>query len=185
MGIKTKATLKIYPKPEYHECKTFTLEEPSTENATKIWLDWRKRGELGVYDSFYLPQLMVLGMIGGLSEIIIFKPWKGINKAIFWYTMEAETPEELEANVKILDKTVKKYGGEELGPEIKDGNYAKWHYEEQGHWLNWHGLWGGLGPGSVPCSVDFHIPIHRFPYIFKKWMSGERHMERNSLRLEP
>ncbi|MFB0562261.1 MAG: FAD-binding oxidoreductase [Candidatus Lokiarchaeia archaeon] len=168
MGIKTKATLKIYPKPEYHECKTFTLEEPSPENTTKIWLDWRKGGELGIYDSFYLPQLMVLGMIGGLAEITIFKPWKGINKAIFWYTMEAETPEELEANVKKVDETVKKYGGEELGPEIKDGNYAKWHYEEQGHWLNWHGLWGGLGPGSVPCSVDFHVPIHQFPYIFKK-----------------
>jgi len=82
--------------------------------------------------------------------------------------MEADTPEQLGANVKIVDKIVKENGGEALGPEIKDGNIAKWHYEEQGHWQNWHALWGGLGPGSIPCSTEHHVPIHRFPHIYHK-----------------
>jgi len=168
MGIKTKATLNIYPKPEYHEGKTFTVEEPSPENATKMWLGWRKRGDLGIYDSQFLPQIMVEGMTGKLTGITVVKPWEEIEKAIFWYTMEADTPEQLEANVKIVDKIVKENGGEALGPEIKDGNIAKWHYEEQGHWQNWHALWGGLGPGSIPCSTEHHVPIHRFPYIYHK-----------------
>jgi FAD/FMN-containing dehydrogenase len=167
LGIKTKATLEIFPKPPYHAAKTFTIEEPSPENAAKIWLAWRKRGDLGIFDS----QLWTLTMVLGtqlLTDVPQIKPWVGLTKAVFFYTMEAETEEQLEANIKIVDRICKENGCTELGPELKDGNYAKWHYEEQGHWLTFHGIWGGMGPGSIPLTTEVHVPIHRFPYIAHK-----------------
>ncbi|MFB0561972.1 MAG: FAD-binding oxidoreductase [Candidatus Lokiarchaeia archaeon] len=167
MGIKTKATLEIFPRPKYHAAKTFTIEEPSAENAAKIWLAWRKKGDLGIYDSQWWPLIMVLGL-QLLLDVPPIKPWVGIQKAVFWYTMEAETEEEMGSKLKIIDQICKEHGCEEMGPEISDGNIAKWHYEEQGHWMNWHSLWGGMGPGSIPLTTEHHVPIHRVPYISQK-----------------
>ncbi|MBS7281071.1 MAG: FAD-binding oxidoreductase [Candidatus Freyarchaeota archaeon] len=176
MGIKTKATLEIFPKPEYHVAKTFTIEEPSAENTAKIWLAWRKRGDLGIYDSAWIPLIMVLGT-QLLLDVPLIKPWVGLQKAVFWYTMEAETEEQLEANVKIVDRICREHGCEDMGPKISDGNIAKWHYEEQGHWLFYHGLWGGMGPGSIPLTTEHHISIKRLPYICQKldeWEAAHR-----------
>ena len=50
LGIKTRATLEIFPIPPYHAAKTFTIDEPSAENTAKIWLAWRKRGDLGIFE---------------------------------------------------------------------------------------------------------------------------------------
>jgi glycolate oxidase len=171
LGVKTEATLEIFPKPPYHAAKTFTLKEPSDTKAAKIWLNWRKRGELGIYDSQYWPLLSVMGLTGTLVPQVnfpIMKSWKGLNKAILFYTMEAETQEELDSKQKIVDKIVAEGGGEALGDTVEKGNWAKWHYEENGHWQNFHSLWGCIGPGSIPCSTEHHIPIHRLPEINKK-----------------
>ncbi|MHA1607219.1 MAG: FAD-binding oxidoreductase [Candidatus Freyarchaeota archaeon] len=176
-GIKTKATLEIFPRPEYHECKTFVLENPGEVNAAKIWLEWRKKGDLGIYDSQYLPPLTVIAYAGLLTEFPFIPAWKGIDKGIFWYTLEAYTEKELEEKVKIADEIVKKHGGEELGEKVEDGNIARWHYEMHGFWQNWHGLWNGIGPGSIPCTTEHHVPIHRVPDIFKafeKWEEENR-----------
>ncbi len=171
LGVKTEATLEIFPKPPYHAAKTFTLKEPSDVKAAKIWLAWRKRGELGIYDSQYWPQLTVQGYGGTLVPQVdfpLFKPWKGLNKAIFFYTMEGETQEELESKQKIVDKIVLENSGEPFGDTIEEGNWAKWHYEGSGHWQNFHPFWGSIGPGSIPCSTEHHLPIHRFPEVNKK-----------------
>lgn len=171
LGVKTEATLEIFPKPPYHTAKTFTLKEPSDVKAAKIWLAWRKRGELGIYDSNYLPLLTIQGFTGSIVPKVdfpVFKAWKGLNKAIFFYTMEGETQEELDSKQKIVDKIVVENGGEPLGDTIEKGNWAKWHYEQNGHWQNFHGLWGCMGPGSIPCSSEHHVPIHRFPEMIKK-----------------
>jgi FAD/FMN-containing dehydrogenase len=167
LGIKTRATLEIFPRPPYHAAKTFTIDEPSAENTAKIWLAWRKRGDLGIFDSQWWTLLMVLGT-QILTDVPQIKPWVGLQKAVFFYTMEGETEEQLEANVKIVDKICKENGCTELGPEIKDGNFAKWHYEDQGHWLTFHGIWNGMGAGSIPLTTEVHAPIHRFPNIIHK-----------------
>ncbi|WXG46310.1 MAG: FAD-binding oxidoreductase [Candidatus Atabeyarchaeum deiterrae] len=171
LGVKTEATLEIFPKPPYHAAKTFTLKEPSDVKAAKIWLAWRKKGDLGIYDSQYWTPLSVQGLTGGLVPAVNFpiaKAWKGLNKAVFFYTMEGETPEELDSKQKIVDKIVAENGGEALGDTMEKGNWAKWHYEENGHWQNFHALWGSIGPGSMPCSTEHHLPIHRFPEVNKK-----------------
>lgn len=176
-GIKTKATLEIFPRPEYHECKTFVVENPGDLNVAKIWLEWRKMGDLGIYDSQYLPPLTVVAYSGLLTEFPFIPAWKGIDKGILWYTMEAYTEDELEKKVKLADEAVKRHGGEELGEKIEDGNIARWHYEKHGFWQNWHALWNIAGPGCVPCSTEHHVPIHRMPGMFRafeKWEEENR-----------
>jgi glycolate oxidase len=183
LGVKTEATLEIFPKPQYHAAKTFTLKEPSDVKTAKIWLAWRKRGDLGIYDSQYWPMISVMGMTGTLVPQVkfpIIKGWKGINKAIFFYTMEGETQEELDSKQKIVDKIVMENSGEPLGDTVEKGNLAKWHYEENGHWQNFHALWGAIGPGNIPCDTEHHVPIHRFPEMNKKLAEWET---RNSQKL--
>ncbi|MFX1414482.1 MAG: hypothetical protein ACFFA2_11700, partial [Promethearchaeota archaeon] len=50
------------------------------------------------------------------------------------------------------------------GPEISDGNIAKWHYTEQGHWQFYHNLWG-IFPTMQPLSAECFAPINIYPKI--------------------
>ncbi len=90
-----------------------------------------------------------------------------------FYTMEAENQEALEANQKIVDEIfLSKKGIEAFGPEIEDGNIAKWHYEMNGHWQTYHGFWGVIGEGSIPQTGEHHITVHQYANLmktFEKW----------------
>ncbi len=177
MGVKAEATLRVYPKPPYRSYRTFVIKRKPAETVSKTFLDYRKHGDLGIYDAFWLPELTVaagLGMI--VTDFIVFKLWKEVNpkgKDVFFYTCEAESEEALEQNVKKLNELVlQNKGVEMLGPEIRDGNIAKWHYEQNGHWQIYHGFWGAAGPGSIPQTAEHHLPIHQIPQMmdtFLKW----------------
>ncbi|MHA1266281.1 MAG: FAD-binding oxidoreductase [Candidatus Helarchaeota archaeon] len=177
MGIKVEATLMVYPKPEFRAYNTFMIKRKAPSIVTQILLDYRKSGNLGIYDAYWLPDLSVsagLGLI--VQDFIVFKLWKDVNpkgKDVFFYTCEAESEEELEQNVKKLNElTLKHKGVTKFGPEIEDGNIAKWHYEKNGHWQIYHGFWGAAGPGSIPQTAEHHLPIHQIPQMieaFNKW----------------
>jgi len=177
-GVKTKATLMVFPRPKYRAYKTFSIKR----NGDKLWpqiiLELRKRGNLGLYDVVYYPQLVMEGFQGILmvKDIVVFKSIKEHDssvKAIMFYTMEADTQEELKANQKIVDDIfLSKKGVTAFGPEIEDGNIAKWNYEYHGHWQTYHGFWGILGEGSIPQTGEHHIPVHKYTdlmKIFEKW----------------
>jgi len=179
MGIKTEATLLIYPKPQYAAYRTFVVKRRATKTITKIWQSYRNHGDLGLYDSYWLPELSVsagLGLI--VKDFTVFKFWKDTNpkgKDIFFYTCEAESDRAIEDYVKKLNELALEHKGVEmLGPEIEDGNIAKWHYEKNGHWQIYHGFWGAAGPGSIPQTAEHHIPIHQIPGLMdalNKWES--------------
>jgi len=178
MGVKAEATLLVFPKPQYRSYKTFVIKRKASQIVMNILLNIRKAG-LEVYDAYWLPELTVssgLGLI--VTEFTVFKLWKDVNpkgKDIFFYTCEAESDIELEQRVKRLNELVlENKGVEMLGPEISDGNIAKWHYEKDGHWQIYHGFWGATGRGSVPQTAEHHLPIHQIPMMmetFAQWES--------------
>lgn len=183
MGVKAEATLLIYPKPQYRSYRTFVIKRKPAEIMSKIFMDIRKSGDLGVYDAFWLPELSVGAGLGLLfvKDFIVFKLWKDSNpkgKDIFFYTCEAESEVELEDRVNKLNEIVlQNKGVEMLGPEIADGNIAKWHYEQNGHWQIYHGFWGASGPGAIPQTAEHHLPIHQIPQMmdaFTKWESANQ-----------
>lgn len=163
MGIKTKVSLKIYPKPQFVEYKTFVLPRKSMELSAEIFNQIRHKG-IDVYDSMYFMDLLVnVGIQQG-----IFPLWEDLKKkrGIMFYTIEANSDIELEEKVKQLDQIFLDYKTQELGSEISDGNIGKWHYEEQGHWLIAHNLWG-LVPGFMPLDAECKTSIKNYPKILK------------------
>ena len=69
--------------------------------------------------------------------------------------------------------------------EISEGNIAKWHYEEQIHWLIAHNLWG-LIPGDDPLDAECHVAIKMFPKNLKdveQWVSEHNEEMRRILEI--
>ena len=147
-GVKTKVSLQVFPKPEFATYKTFLMQRKSMEISAQMMSEIRQNG-IDVYDTMYFMDLIVsIGIQYGM-----FPMWEHLKRkrGVIFYTVEANSETELKAKVTQLDKIMLSKKAEEFGPEISDGNIAKWHYEEQGHWLIAHNLWG-LVPGFD--SVD-------------------------------
>ncbi|MFW9936498.1 MAG: FAD-binding oxidoreductase [Candidatus Thorarchaeota archaeon] len=162
-GVKTKISLKVFPKPEYADYKTFLLPRKSVESAALIMMEIRRKG-IDVYDTMFITDVVVeLGSKQGF-----FPLWEHIKKkkGMLFYTIEANSEAELKENVKVLDDIILSKKSEYLGPEISDGNIAKWHYTEQGHWQFYHNLWG-MFPSMQPLSAECFCPIHMFPQVVR------------------
>ncbi len=96
----------------------------------------------------------------------MFPMWEQLKKkrGIIFYTVEANSEAELDEKVKQLDNIIINHKCEALGPEISDGNMAKWHYAEQGHWQFYHNLWG-MAPALEPLSCECFTPANMYPKI--------------------
>jgi glycolate oxidase len=163
LGVKTKISLQIFPRPPFAAYKTFMMPRKSAEVSAQILTEIRKKG-IDVYDAMYIMDLVVgLGINQGL-----FPMWESLKKkcGIFFYTIEANSDKELSEKVKQLDSIILTKKAKELGPEISEGNYAKWHYTEQGHWQTYHNLWG-LYPALEPLTAECFAPINDYPEILK------------------
>jgi glycolate oxidase len=160
-GVKTKVSLQVFPKPEFAAYKTFLMPRKSLEISANMMNEVRRKG-IEVYDMMYFMDLVVsVGIDYGM-----FPLWEHLKKkrGIIFYTIESHSELELEEKMKKLDEIILSKKAEELGPEISDGNIAKWHYEEQGHWLIAHNLWG-LVPGFDPVDAECNVPINAYPNI--------------------
>lgn len=160
-GVKTKISLQVFPRPKFANYKTFQLPRKGNEAAAQIFTEIRKKG-IDVYDAMYILDLIV---IVGCQEGG-FPLWENLKRkrGIFFYTIEANSETELEVKTKQLDEILLSKKSEELGPEIEDGNYAKWHYAEQGHWQTYHNLWG-MWEAFQPLTAECFTPIQMFPKI--------------------
>jgi len=163
LGVKTKVSLQVFPRPPFAAYKTFVLNRKSAQVSSQILSDIRNKG-IEVYDAMYIMDLVVnIGCQQGL-----FPMWEENLKrkrGIFFYTIEANSQNELKEKTKQLDDIVlSKKKTEGLGPEIADGNIAKWHYEEQGHWQMYHNLWG-MFPALEPLTAECFTPINSYPDI--------------------
>jgi glycolate oxidase len=162
MGVKTKISLQVFPRPPFAAYKTFLLPRKDRQVSSQIMLDVRRKG-IDVYDLMYIMDLIVrIGCDQGM-----FPMWEQLKKkrAIMFYTVEANSEVELQEKVKQLDKIIMDDNKcEPLGPEISDGNIAKWHYAEQGHWQFYHNLWG-MVPALEPLSCECFVPVNMYPQI--------------------
>jgi glycolate oxidase len=158
-GVKTKVSLQVFPRPEFAAYKTFQLPRKEREVSANIMSEIRHKG-IEVYDTMYIMDLIVR-----LSTELGFMPlWENLKRkrGMIFYVIEANSEAELEENVKTLDKIMEENKAEYLGPEISDGNIAKWHYTEQGHWQFYHNLWG-MYPAMEPLTGECFCPINVYP----------------------
>jgi len=162
-GVKTKATLQVFPKPPYIEYKTFLMPRKSNEVSSRIFYQIREKG-IDVYDSIFFMDLLVsVGVQNGFFPI-----WENLKRkrGTMFYVIEANSEGELKEKVNQLDRIFINNKAESLGQEISEGNIAKWFYEEQGHWLYAHNLWG-LVPGFESLDAECKVPILAYPAILQ------------------
>ncbi|MFX0011895.1 MAG: FAD-binding oxidoreductase [Candidatus Hermodarchaeota archaeon] len=160
-GVKTQVSLQVFPKPPFAAYKTFQLPRKEREVSAKIMTEIRQKG-IEVYDLMFLMDLIVrLGCQEGM-----FPFWENLKKkrGVIFYTIEANSEDELDEKVKKLDEIMVNNKTEELGQEIQDGNIAKWHYAEQGHWQFYHNLWG-IYPSMQPLTAECFSPIGLYPNV--------------------
>ena len=178
LGVKTKVSLQVYPRPPFAGYKTFMLQKNTAEASAQIFKDIRRKG-IDVYDAFYIPDVVV--KFG--TDLGVYPLWKNIKrkKGVFFYTVEANSEKELEIRMEQLDRIISQHKVQELGPEISEGNYAKWHYTEQGHWQTYHNLWGFL-PAFEPLTAECYTTIDLYPKILAdidKWdLEHEQDMQK-------
>ena len=58
LGVKTQASLQVFPKPPFADYKTFLMPRKSEEISAKIFTEFRLKG-IDVYDSMYFMDLLV------------------------------------------------------------------------------------------------------------------------------
>jgi len=160
-GVKTKVSLQVFPKPSFAAYKTFQLPRKERVISAKIMTEIRQKG-IDVYDVMYMMDLIVrLGCEEGM-----FPFWENLRKkrGVIFYTIEANSEGELDEKVKKIDEIMVNNKTEELGEEISDGNMAKWHYAEQGHWQFYHNLWG-IHASMQALSAECFSPISLYPSV--------------------
>jgi len=158
-GVKTKVSLRVFPRPPFAEYKTFLLPRKDAQAASQIMIEIRRKG-IDVFDTIYMPQVIIAtsGPLGTFPMWDILKKKRGI----LFYTIEANSEVELEQKVKQLDEIFLNNKSEELGPELSDGNFAKWQYENP--WHLYHNLWG-MVPASEPFTAECFTPINTLPEL--------------------
>ncbi|TXT66172.1 MAG: putative FAD-linked oxidoreductase [Promethearchaeota archaeon] len=164
MGVKTTATLKIFPKPPYFSGKTYLLEEKPYENTRDMVLEMMKKGwskSLGIYDYFFTPPPSVLG----IATDNLIKTWDNITGGVIFYVTEAFDERVLERNSELLEGIAKKYSTRELGPSVEEGNITDWFYGEQGHWQVYHSLLSLTSPDNFACTTEVMVPIAQLSKI--------------------
>ncbi len=162
-GVKTKVSLQVFPKPPYAAYKTYLMPRKSNEISSAIFTQIREKG-IDVYDVIFFMDLLVsVGVQNGF-----FPMWENLKRkrGIMFYVIEANSEQELNEKVKQLDQIFLTNKTETLGLEISEGNIGKWFYEEQGHWMYAHNLWG-LVPGFESLDAECKVPIASYPNILK------------------
>ncbi len=178
MGIKTTATLNIFPKPPYFAGKTYFIQDDSYDNCQKMVQEMSRKGwsrELGIYDFFFTPPPSVMGV----TTDHLIETWGDIKGGVIFYVTEAYDEKVLERNSEILESIAKKYSTKELGPSEEEGNIINWFYGQQGHWQAYHPLFSLTGPDNFACTTEVMVPNSKFPEVLRKldeW-EEEKHEE--------
>jgi glycolate oxidase len=159
-GVKTKVSLRVFPRPPFAEYKTFLLPRKDVEAASQIMMEIRKKG-IDVYDTIYLPQVIMATS----APLGLFPMWDHIKRkrGILFYTIEANSEVELTERVNQLDAIFLDKKTELLGPELSDGNFARWQYENP--WHLYHNLWGMVS-ASEPFTAECFTPFNTLPNLF-------------------
>jgi len=172
-GVKTKASLNLYPLPEYAAYSTYESQNtdgsPEYDKITNVWLKWQNE-KLPLHDFFYYP----IGVTKLLTMFLIKKNLAklGITGSTMFYTAVANTQKELDINVEKIEKIASDAGLKKLGDTIEEGNLGKWFYEEDGRWQWAHAIFGMFGPQSGQLSMCLKCPTYQLPKIikvYKEW----------------
>ncbi|MFX0103206.1 MAG: FAD-binding oxidoreductase [Candidatus Hodarchaeota archaeon] len=167
-GVKTKASLHLYPIPEYTAYNTYEIND--TEQVSEavrvmnVIEKWQGK-QLPLHDFYYYTK-------GYTKLLTMFQIKKnlakaGVNGSVMFYTTVADSQRQLELNVERIEKIAKDAELKELGSTIEEGNLAKWFIEEDGRWQWAHIYWGLYGPEGTSLGTCLKCPTYQLPDYIK------------------
>ncbi|MBA7664799.1 hypothetical protein ES703_72862 [subsurface metagenome] len=171
-GIKTKASLNLYPLPEYAAYSTYEIKKTSEMSepvrTTNIMMKWQQQ-RLPLHDFFYFPLSMVrnLKAMGTAKNLVKAK----VRGSVLFYTTVADTQKQLDYNVERIEKIATDLEVRKLGDTVEEGNLGKWFYEEDGRWQWAHTLW--LGPLVFGMGTCLKCPTYQLPKfieVYEGWV---------------
>jgi len=173
-GIKTKASLNIYPIPEYAAFNTFDIETTNTSSsakrATNVMIKWQ-HSNTKLHDFFFYTETYARL----LKMFQIKKPFvkMDIKGAVMFYVVVGNSIKEVENDAEKLNKIASEAKLRKLGDQIEDGNLGKWFYEENGRWQWAHIYWGLLGPAGGSLGTCLKAPTDLLPSyvdLYQNWI---------------
>jgi FAD/FMN-containing dehydrogenase len=167
-GVKTKASLNLYPLPEYAGYATYvikkTKEQIPAERAADLMTKWQHQ-RLPLHDFFYYTTTTVTGLTSRkVAKGLINAKVRG---ATLFYTTVADTQKQLDYNVERIEKLAQEAEFQKLGDKVEEGNIGKWFYEEDGRWQWSNNSWLGgtlFGLGGCVKSPTYQLPDYRRMY---------------------
>ncbi len=165
-GVKTKASLNIYPLPEHAAYSTYEIkkskEVSESIRASNVMIRWQHENLL-LHDFYYYPLSFV-------RQLRALKIKKNLLKAkvrgsVLFYTAVANTQKELDYNVERIEKIAIDADLRKLGPTVEEGNLGKWFYEDNGKWQWSHVCWGG--PYLFSLGSCLKCPTYQLPDYVK------------------
>jgi len=161
-GVKTKASLNLYPLPEYAAYSTYeikkTPEMSESEKTAKLMMKWQHQ-KLLLHDFYYYPRSFVSQL--KMSKIVKNLIEAKVRGSILFYTAVADTQKELDYNVERIEKIAKEAEVRKLGDTVEEGNLGKWFYEEDGRWQWANVSW--LGPHLFTLATCLKCPTYQLP----------------------
>jgi glycolate oxidase len=171
-GVKTKASLNLYPLPEYAAYNTYEIkksqEMSESERAAKLMMEWQHKN-LPLHDFYYYPRSFVsqLKMRKIIKNLIEAK----VRGSVLFYTTVANTQKELDYNVERIERIAKEAEVKKLGPTVEEGNLGKWFYEEDGRWqwanVSWSGYSLAIMATCLKCPT-YQLPD--FDRVYNDWV---------------
>jgi glycolate oxidase len=163
-GVKTKASLNLYPLPEYRGYATYEIDNRDIKSSTKkvadVMIKWQ-HNKLPLHDFFYYTDGR--GITGDLLNADI----KG---SVLLYTSVANTQRQLDYNIERIEKIAQDADFKKLGAKIEEGNLGKWFYEEDGRWQWANHSW--LGGSHFNLSGCMKCPTSQLPEyreLYNEW----------------
>ncbi|MHA1916134.1 MAG: FAD-binding oxidoreductase [Promethearchaeota archaeon] len=163
-GVKTKASLNLFPLPEYTGYATYEIDNSdiilSTKKVADVMIKWQHQ-KLPLHDFFYYTDGR------GITQDLINTKIKG---SILLYTTVADTQRQLDYNIERIEKIANDAEFKKLGATIEEGNLGKWFYEENGRWQWANHSW--LGGSYFNLSGCMKVPTSQLPEyrkLYNEW----------------
>jgi len=163
-GIKTKASFRLYPIPEYAAYNTYEIRNTSEikeyVKATNLMMKWQN-SKVPIHDFYYYTRKYAAYLKG----VRLVQGWANqkIKGSVIFYTTVGNTQKELDHRVERIEKMAKEMEIRELGPSVEEGNLAKWFYNENGRWQWAHIYWGLVGPDTTSCGTCLKCRTNQLP----------------------
>ncbi len=163
-GVKTKASLNLFPLPEYRGYGTYEIDNKdlnlATQKVADVMINWQQK-KLPLHDFFYYTDGR------GFTKDLLNAEIKG---GVLLYTTVADTQKQLDINIERIDKIAEDAQFKKLGDTLEEGNLGKWFYEEDGKWQWANHSW--LGGNYFNLSGCMKCPTSELPEyrkLFNEW----------------